>query len=366
MKIKYLSFFFIVLFFGSCNGDNVKKNKTTDGVTEFVNTLRLKSPWRATLYSEGTLVPIKIITRRNRTKIDSICLFSDDVLFETIRSDKWTTKWKLKKGKMGRRNLKIYAYHPDGTIGLLNTYINVKSNTRPINITAEVVKQYHHEYSSYTQGLVFHDGFLYENTGQYGQSTLNKIDLESGKVIKSIRLDDKYFGEGICILKDKILQLTWTSGDAFIRNANTLELEKTIALHTKHKQGWGVTSDGESFIVSDGTELLTFINPTSFKRTKILEVYDNKGKVIKINELEYINGKIYANVWMKDYIITIDPNTGRVLEKIDLMHLFTNKQRAKLVDGDEVLNGIAWDKDNKRLFVTGKRWPKLFQIKLLQ
>jgi len=368
MKFKYLIFLITICCFASCNGDAAKKcsNKNNSELVEFVNTLRLKSPRRAQLYTVGNNVNINIITRRSKTKIDSIRLFCDDVLFQTIKSDDWNTKWKLKEGKMGRRNLKVYAYHPDGTIGLLNTYINVKTNMRPKQIEAKVVKKYSHDYSSYTQGLAFYDGLLYENTGQYGQSTLNKINLESGKVIKSVRLDKKYFGEGICILNNKLLQLTWMSGDAFVRNVKTFEIEKTVSLHTKNNQGWGVTTDGDSFIVSDGTEVLTFIDPNTYKRTKILEVYDNKSRVLNINELEYIDGKIYANVWMKNYIIAIDPNTGAVIEKIDLMHLFSEKQRAKLVEGDEVLNGIAWDKENNRLFVTGKRWPTLFEIKLME
>lgn len=223
----------------------------------------------------------------------------------------------------------------------------------------EVINIYPHERSSFTQGLSFKDGFLYEGTGLNGKSSLCKVELETGNILQIHRLSAKLFGEGIAILGDKIIQLTWMSNEGFVYNRKDFKLLREFTYPT---EGWGITYDGESLIVSDGTSTLHFLNPETFEEIRQIEVFDNNGPVSKLNELEYVKGKIFANVWQTDFIAIISPGTGRVDGWVNLQGLLTAKDRSIAVD---VLNGIAYDSRNDRLFVTGKLWPKLFEIELI-
>lgn len=222
-----------------------------------------------------------------------------------------------------------------------------------------VVATYPHDPQAFTQGLVYENGQFYEGTGLNGQSTLRRVELESGNVLQSIALADQYFGEGIVILGDKIYQLTWQNRVGFVYDKSTFE---QIGQFNYATEGWGLTTDGTYLILSDGTSTIYFLDPNSFEVVKQV-VVDNPtgGPISRINELEYINGEIYANIWQTDKIVRLDPNNGRVLGWIDLTGLLAPEDRV----GADVLNGIAYDPDNQRLFVTGKLWPKLFEIELV-
>ena len=237
------------------------------------------------------------------------------------------------------------------------SHAEVKSNIPVYGY--EIVNTYPHNTESFTQGLVFDNGTLYESTGIKGKSQVMIIDLQTGKSIKSHKMPDKYFGEGITIVGNKIIQVTWRSKTGFVYNKNTLELNKTFNYET---QGWGITYDGKYLIMSDGTEKLYFMDPDTFKIIGILEVYRDNGKIGKLNELEYVDGEIYANIWGKEKIARIDPKTGRVTAWIDLSGLLNSEDREKRVD---VLNGIAYNPENGNFYVTGKLWPKLFEIKVV-
>ena len=217
----------------------------------------------------------------------------------------------------------------------------------------KIVHTYPHDPSSYTQGLIFQDGFLYEGTGQYGQSLLRKVDLSTGKVLQQVKLPDAYFGEGIVLWKDKIIQLTWKSRIGFVYDLATFRQLRTF---TYSREGWGITHDGKRLIMSDGSSTLFFWDPETLKEIGRLDVDDKGNPVTYLNELEYIHGEIYANVWQTDRIARISPKTGHVVSWIDLRGL-----RSGMPDA-EVLNGIAYDAKQNRLFVTGKLWPKLFEI----
>ncbi|UCG26632.1 MAG: glutaminyl-peptide cyclotransferase, partial [Bacteroidales bacterium] len=217
-----------------------------------------------------------------------------------------------------------------------------------------------HDISAYTQGLVYEDGFIYESTGQRGESTLRKVKLETGELIESLNLPPDLFGEGACIFGDKIIQLTWTSKTGFVYDKNTFRILNRIIYST---QGWGLTTNGEQLIMSDGSHIIYFLDPDYFTELSRIEVFDNERAVNNLNELEFIDGKIYANVYQSDLIVIIDPLTGKVLSRIDLQGLLSPEDRHDRID---VLNGIAYDAENKRLFVTGKRWPKLFEIQLVK
>ena len=242
--------------------------------------------------------------------------------------------------------------------------LSVDLNLAPIDTTGttihfiRVVNVYPHDPEAYTQGLVYHGGFLYEGTGLQGHSNIRKVELKTGKVLKSHHLTAKYFGEGITICKNKLIQLTWQSNTGFIYDLQTFRLLGTFSYQT---EGWGITYNGKHLIMSDGTAALRFLDPRTFKIMKQIEVRDRGNILPNINELEYIKGEIYANVWGTGYIVRISPRTGQVLGWIDLRVLYSLVGNSRKID---VLNGIAYDAQGDRLFVTGKYWPNIFEIRL--
>jgi len=226
--------------------------------------------------------------------------------------------------------------------------------------TCRIVNTYPHDPGAFTQGLVFHNGFLYEGTGQYGQSSLRKVVLETGEVILERSLANQYFGEGIAVWGDSLFQLTWREKKGFVYNLADFEPAAEFSYAT---EGWGLTHDGSRLIMSDGTSTLYFLNPETRKVTGRVEVYDNAGPVRRLNELEYIDNRVYANVWRTNRIVIINPTTGMVEGVIDLEGLLEN---VATTGSEDVLNGIAYDAANDRLYVTGKLWPALFEIELVE
>ncbi|MDG6222912.1 MAG: glutaminyl-peptide cyclotransferase [Candidatus Bathyarchaeota archaeon] len=224
--------------------------------------------------------------------------------------------------------------------------------------TYEIINSYPHDESAFTQGLVIEDGILYEGTGLEGHSTLRRVDIETGEVKQQISLSNNLFGEGITVFKDEIIQLTWTSNIGFVYNKTTFELLRTFNYTT---EGWGLTHNGSMLIMSNGTSTLNFLDPQTFEIINQIDVYNEEGPVTMLNELEYINGSIYANIWQEDTIVIINPKTGNVTGQIDLTGL---KDLVNQTSRD-VLNGIAYDQNENRFFVTGKFWSKLFEIKLV-
>lgn len=246
-----------------------------------------------------------------------------------------------------------------------NAFTSAQSSSpSPTNATPvygyKIITAYPHDTNSFTQGLIYKDNFLYESTGGYGKSSLRRIDLSSGQLSGFHRLPPQLFGEGIDCYENKIIQLTWKSKIGFIYDKNTFKSLGTFEYAT---QGWGVTNDGEKVIMSDGSSTLYFLEPNLFTEIGRIHVYDTSGPVSNLNELEYVHGEIYANIWKTDKIARIDPDTGRITGWIDLTGLLgkTNPKKPKA----GVLNGIAYDLENNRLFVTGKLWPRLFEIKLI-
>jgi glutamine cyclotransferase len=225
--------------------------------------------------------------------------------------------------------------------------------------TYNITNTYPHDRDAFTQGLVFEDGVLYESTGLYRHSTLRRVELETGEILQVHELLDQFFGEGITIYGNEIIQLTWQSNVGFVYDKNSFELVQQFNYST---EGWGITYDGEHLIMSDGTSTLHFLDPQTYEEISQLAVFDNNDPVTRLNELEYVQGEIYANVWQTDRIARIAPGTGRVVGWVDLEGLLSAAERTEPVD---VLNGIAYDAETDRLFVTGKLWPKLFEIELI-
>ncbi len=260
---------------------------------------------------------------------------------------------------LGANKIKVYATSDEKTESKSIT-ITVLSDTSPELFNYEVLNVYPHNAKSYTQGLVYHDNFLFEGTGQAGFSKLMKLTLEDGKVQQSQKLDKAFFGEGICIHDNKIYQLSWMNQVGFVYD---LENFKEIARFNYPGEGWGLTSDSTYLYRSDGTNTIFVHNPNDFSLISSFEVYSNIGQVTHLNELEYINGMIYANIWQAHEIAIINPNNGKLEGLINLKGLLSKKDRNYQTD---VLNGIAYDAKKDRLFVTGKNWPKLFEIRIVK
>ncbi|WNG20070.1 glutaminyl-peptide cyclotransferase [Cystobacter fuscus] len=223
----------------------------------------------------------------------------------------------------------------------------------------EIVRSWPHDPSAFTQGLVFRQGRLYEGTGLQGRSSVREVELETGVVLRQTRLEPQYFGEGIALRGNRLYQLTWRSREGFIYDAATFE---RVGHFTYPTEGWGLTEDGESLIMSDGTSTLRFLDPDTFAVRRTVKVLDAGQEITQLNELEYVRGEVYANVWMTNLIARIDPATGRVKGWIDLTGLLPQAERH---GSEDVLNGIAYDAAGDRLFVTGKLWPKMFQIRVV-
>jgi glutamine cyclotransferase len=260
-----------------------------------------------------------------------------------------------------KRSLKLFI---SGFIVLLAAaivlfFLFFRKHDAPVAWTYKVVNTFAHDPKAFTQGLVFDDGFLYEGTGLNGRSELRKVELETGKVLQTHKLADEYFGEGITIFGDCIIQLTYQSNIGFVYNKETFELQREFSYPT---EGWGLTHDGENLIMSDGTPMLYFLDPETFKQNRKIMVLDQDSPVWGLNELEYIDEQIYANVWPTERIVRIEPETGEVIGWIDIEGILAPQDHSEPVD---VFNGIAYDSANRRLFVTGKFYPKLYEIKLI-
>lgn len=239
--------------------------------------------------------------------------------------------------------------------------------TLPKMMSYQLVNEYPHDPLAFTEGLQFVDGYLYESTGQYGKSDIRKTELKTGKLLLQKKMDNKYFGEGMSLINGKVYQLTYREKTGFVYDAATLKQLQTFTF--PNNEGWGMTTDGTNLIYDDGGNVLYFLDPNTFKEVKKVAVTDQYGPVLNINELEYIKGYIYANQWQTDFILKIDPSTGKVLARADLSDLRQKTGIAPISaatnqDSPDVLNGIAYDAANNRIYITGKNWPKLFEIKL--
>jgi glutaminyl-peptide cyclotransferase len=222
----------------------------------------------------------------------------------------------------------------------------------------KLVASFNHDAQAFSQGLVIRDGEMFEGTGQYGSSTLRRVDLESGKVLASVPLRNEFFGEGITLLGDTIYQLTWKENVCFAYDRKTL---KQIGSFRFSDEGWGLTNDGKELYLSDGTSNIRVLDPKTFKVTRRLRVHVGARKIDKLNELEFVNGEILANIWYSDHIARISPKNGAILGWLDASHLYPADKRPSR---EHVLNGIAYDTQSKRLFITGKNWPQLFEVAL--
>jgi len=302
------------------------------------------------------------ISEKNNKPIDSV-QFS--IGSKKIESNGTTSTLNIKDFKLGKHTITAIVFYQNKTEKVSKT-VYFTADKAPEIYTYKIINTYPHDKNAFTQGLEYYKGYLYEGTGRRGQSYIRKVELETGKVLQQKNLDATYFGEGITIFNNKIHQLTWQGGIGLVYDLDTFEKEKEFK-YTKSLQGWGFANNGEQLLKTDGTERIWFLNPETFLEESYIEAYTNKRKVENLNELEYINGFIYANIWQQNAILIINPKTGKVEGVADLDGLKKEiLKEQNLTDSDEVLNGIAYDKENNRLFVTGKHWAKLYEIELIK
>jgi glutaminyl-peptide cyclotransferase len=267
----------------------------------------------------------------------------------------------LSEFKLGNHDLKVNL-KVNGEKVEISKSIKILSSISPQLYSYEIINTYPHDILAYTQGLEFHGDTLYESTGQRGESSLRKVDYKTGEVLNDIKLDQFYFGEGLTILNNKIYQLTWQSQEGLVYDLQTMELLNKFA-YTDSKEGWGICNNQEKLFKSDGTDKIWMLNSKTLEEEGYIQPTTNKTVLNQLNELEWVEGRIYANTYQKDGVVIINPNHGGVEGVIDFRGLRDKvKQHSKL----DVLNGIAYHKASKRLFVTGKNWDKLFEVKILK
>jgi glutamine cyclotransferase len=254
--------------------------------------------------------------------------------------------------------LSLFCVQCNGGANTISPANNPPANGPVPTLGYQIVNIWPHDPNAFTQGLVYLDGKMLESTGQEGRSSLRNVELQTGKILKKVDIPEPYFAEGITLLNNKIYQLTWQHQLGFIYDAQSFQ---KVGEFKYDGEGWGLTTDGHSLILSDGSNRIRFLDPDSFRVTKTIAVLDGKSPVRELNELEFVNGEIYANIWHDDRIAAINPQTGHVNAWIDLTGLL---QPGDVQDPEAVLNGIAFDQSGNRLFVTGKLWPRLFEIKI--
>ncbi len=353
--IKLLAITFILLII-SCNSEKTE-NKTQINKIEKL-TLKPKhivAPYSGSEFAIGDTIFVE--TQNGDPNLDSVIVDVDGLATKKYSNNENKFVIITNNFSVGKHSINVQSFKKNQR-EQENIVVFFKSDIEPKKITAKIIKTYPHSEKSYTQGLTFDNGNLYEGTGQFGESALLKVNIETGKAEKLYSLPSDVFGEGIVVINDKIIQLTWQSHKAFEFNKKTFELINTF---TYDMQGWGITNYGENLIMSDGSNILYVIDAETFSVIKQVQVYDNKSEIRNINELENINGKIYANIYLTNTIVIINPETGKIESTIDLTNITPIKYQK---ENDLVLNGIAYNKQNGKLYITGKRWDTLFEIKL--
>ncbi|PID91054.1 MAG: glutamine cyclotransferase [Bacteroidetes bacterium] len=355
-----LPLFFILV---SCGPQHDVANKHSKVPEKAVQRLSvLESPARGLELAVNEAVPV-VLSWPDSLRVDSAQLFLGGVkqLVLEPSGDEHALSASLNTegAALGRISMRVKLFFSNGNSENHSCSLTLLSDRAPLNYGYELVRSFPHDAAAYTQGLQYLNGMLYEGTGNYGSSSLRLVDLESGEARKLRDLDPSLFGEGICVLGEHIYQLTYKSQVCFIYDKNSFEEIRKV--YYKNKEGWGLCHNGEELIMSDGSNVLYFLDPQMFTINRQIEVYDDKGRADKLNELEYIDGKIWANRYYTDEIVIIDPESGRLEGRVNLKGILKASDRKP---GTDVLNGIAWDEAGGRIFVTGKYWPKLFEIRI--
>ncbi|MBN2669015.1 MAG: glutaminyl-peptide cyclotransferase [Bacteroidales bacterium] len=359
MKLKFFySLLISAVVLYSCQEEDKTKSSTNSDTNhqqvslEQVSNLKIVAPVVGQVFKQSDAVIVRTQSIDSEKPIDSLQFWLNN---QAVVIDSVLDNSRL---RAGRNNLRIKAFNVDGTSEEKSIYFTCVADHQPKKIKVSKVKTYPHDVTAYTQGLIFVDGFLYEGTGQRGESMLKKINLSKNELIQSYNLPAEVFGEGIVERNGKIFQLTWQSRKAYEYDLKTFAL---VDEFTYNSEGWGITNYFGNLIMSDGTQNLYILDPESFSVIDQLQVMNNIGPVNNLNEMEWIEDKIWANVYLTNTIVQIDPKTGFVEAEMDLTDLVPDTYANP---HDNVLNGIAYDKKSKKIYVTGKRWPVLYEIEV--
>lgn len=338
--IKHLTIIALTLLIWSC-GDNPNGKKSSFFITTNAknNTVTL-----------GETVKFSITNPKNKTITTILYKINDTAVEETFE---------VKDLPLGEHTVWATVEYENSSEEI-STKLTILNNVAPKIYNYKILNEYPHDITSYTQGLEFHGGFLYESTGQYGKSKLRKVAYETGDVLKNIDLGSQYFGEGITIFNNKLYQLTWKENIGFVYDINTLERTGSFN-YGNSKEGWGLCNDGRVIYKSDGTNKIWTLDPETLAEQHFIQVYTNTGKIDNLNELEYIDGKIYANIYQRNGVLIVNPKNGAVEGVIDFSPLQKLVTQHPSLD---VLNGIAYNPETKTIFVTGKDWDKLFEVEV--
>lgn len=308
----------------------------------------------------GEEIPFSIALVDTTTIIDSVNFYLDEELQGTIRSQPFKFFINSQDTRVGSHLLRAMIYYKDGSRDITRTTISLLSDIEPARYSYRVIRKYPHDPQAFTQGLVYDGQLLYEGTGQKGESSLRKVELQTGNVLQNHYLASNLFGEGIALYENKIIQLTWKSRVGFVYDKDTFD---ELQQFTYTTEGWGITTMENSLIMSDGSATLYQLDPQSFAITDKFEVYNQFGPIVDLNELEYIKGVIFANVFQTEEIAMIDPGTGKLIGIADMSGLVNFNDRTDRVD---VLNGIAYVQATDHLLVTGKWWPNIYEVELIE
>ncbi|TVZ10208.1 glutamine cyclotransferase [Cellulophaga sp. RHA_52] len=346
--LKFLTYSAITILLISCGGANTPASKLFE----------IQITGKKAKFHQNETVDITVKNKKNKT-INAVSYTLDGEKVN-VKDNKLV----LKTEKVGKKTVTAEITYDDDTVVEVSKKITVFASTAPSIYTYEILNEYPHNPNYFTQGLEFYKDTLYESTGKRGKSVLVKLDYKTGTIFKEHKLKDTQFGEGITILDNKIYHLTWQSNIGFVYNADTFK-EIDQFTYGKSKEGWGFCNDGEKLYKSDGSEKIWTLNAETLIEESAIEVYTNSKKLIKINELEYVDGKIYANTWQsgQDVAVIINPNSGIVEGIINFNGL---KDKVTKTDNVDVLNGIAYNPTTKTFFVTGKNWDKMFEVALIK
>jgi glutaminyl-peptide cyclotransferase len=345
---------FALLFLSNCVQSNSHSRRP-------VTAIQLEP--KKKIFKLGEIFQLNLLTKLKEGSIEKIVISLDGNILKTSQNLSNSLEINTKDFGVGKHIIKIFSLKTDGVSGENYEEIFVASDSTPLKYSYQIVAEYPHNILHFTQGLEFHNNSLYEGTGQEGFSSIYQLNLKNNSVQKEYNLENQYFGEGITILNNKIFQLTYKNKIGFVYDLNSFKLLNTWKY--KSVEGWGLTNNGSSLIMSDGTENIYFINPETYAEERKIQVCNEYNVVKNINELEYIKGDIWANIWQTDTIVIIDPETGKIKAEINLSGLsgtILQKERDQI----DVLNGIAWNPLTDKIYVTGKLWPKIFEIKLLK
>jgi glutamine cyclotransferase len=342
----------------SANPDKPVSNVSTEAASKLI---KIVSPDENTGFKLKEVVKVVLSVVDNTKLPDSVVIYFDGKYISSIKSEPWDYSIPASfTASTGRKSLKVTAYKGGKAQNTITRFMIVYSDVVPKKYGYKVIHSYPHDRDAFTQGLVYDKGVLFEGTGQEASSSLREVSLETGNVNRQLNLDGSLFGEGIAIYGDRLFQVTWQNRVGFVYDKSTFKQKNKIFYST---EGWGLTTINDKIVLSDGTNVIYFFDPETFTVVSKIEVYDNKEKIDSLNELEFINGEIWANIWMTDKIARIDPVSGKINGYIDLKGIMNDPDTDTSV---KVLNGIAFDKMNNRIFVTGKNWPKLFEIKVTE